>query len=185
MRKQIELLKRYLMHAKAKSVIGGMLSGVSMMASMVVYQPNEINIMAQEPMGVIGVEISTIDRGPIRTVPNFRGVSQGFRALHPGTDITAVEGSAIYPILPGRVIRISASRFDYGRSVMVEHENGLVSLYAHMGKIMVDEGDEVNEKTQLGEVGLTGKTTGYHLHLEIKKNGVHLDPLRFLSKPRA
>lgn len=185
MRKQIELLKKYLMHTRAKSVVGGMLSGVSMVASMLVYQPSEMKIMAQEPIGSIGVEISTIDRGPTRTVPNFRSVSQGFRALHPGADITAAEGSAIYPILPGKVTRISASRFDYGRSVMVEHEDGLVSLYAHMGKIMVDEGDVVNEKTQLGEVGLTGKTTGYHLHLEIKKNGVHLDPLRFLSKPRA
>lgn len=182
MRKQIELLKKYLMHTKAKSVVGGLLSSFSIMAGVAVYQPRDFSVLAQEPINSFGAVISTVDRGPARTIPNFRGVSQGFYVLHPGADITAAEGSAIFPILTGKVVKISVSKFDYGRSVMVEHKNGLVSLYAHMGKIMVDEGDLVSEKTQLGEVGLTGRTTGYHLHLEIRKNDVNVDPLAFLRK---
>lgn len=65
--------------------------------------------------------------------------------------------------------------------VVVEHENGLVSLYAHLGKVMVEEGETVGSETVLAEIGLTGRTTGYHLHLEIKSNGKAVSPSRYLN----
>ena len=116
-----------------------------------------------------------------KVVPNMSGISQGFRAWHPAIDITAPAGSEIYPILGGKVVRIENTRWGYGRSVMVEHGNGLTSLYAHLGKVMVEEGETVDANTVLAEIGLTGRTTGYHLHLEISENGRVLNPARFLA----
>lgn len=114
-------------------------------------------------------------------VPAISGVSQGFYRWHLGVDITAPAGSKIFPIQQGKIVRIDNTRRGYGRSVVVEHENGLVSLYAHLGKVMVEEGETVESETVLAEIGLTGRTTGYHLHLEIKSNGRAVSPSRYLN----
>src|SRR3989338_6115600 len=60
----------------------------------------------------------------------------------------------------------------HGYTVVVDHGDGLKSLYAHMGKINVGTGNEVDSSTSVGSVGLTGRTTGAHLHLEINDNGI-------------
>jgi len=115
-------------------------------------------------------------------VPRMSGVSQGFGHWHPGVDITAPAGSKIYPMQEGKVVRIENTRWGYGRSVLVDHGDGISSLYAHLGKIMVEEGEVVRPETALAEVGLTGRTTGYHLHLEIKNRSRTVNPNRYLVK---
>jgi len=115
-------------------------------------------------------------------VPAMTGISQGFHRWHPGIDITAPAGSKIYPVKEGKVIRIENTRWGYGRSILIEHNDGLVSLYAHLGKVMVEEGETVRLETVLAEIGLTGRTTGYHLHLEIRSEGRAINPARFLAK---
>ncbi len=110
------------------------------------------------------------------------GISQGFNVFHPGVDIRAPLGSEIYPIAPGKVSLVAVSKYGYGHYVEVTHSDGSVSLYAHMGKIYVEEGDEVTTATALGEVGLTGHTTGPHLHLEISRNGKKINPMTVISK---
>ncbi len=110
------------------------------------------------------------------------GMSQGYNVFHPGVDIRAPLGSEIYPIAPGEVTLVAAGRYGYGHYVEVTHAENKVSLYAHMGKIFVEEGDTVTPATALGEVGLTGRTTGPHLHLEIAQNGKKINPLTVISK---
>ena len=111
-------------------------------------------------------------RSPIEVID----ISQGFRAGHRGVDLRAPLGTAIYPVAEGRVARVIHGRLGYGRRVIVEHESGLTSLYAHMGKIKVQEGEKVTQETVLGEVGLTGWTTGPHLHLEVYEQGQAINP---------
>lgn len=106
----------------------------------------------------------------------FLGVSTRFRAGHPGYDLRATLGSEIRPIAEGVVVSIIHSSFGYGRRVMIAHREGFVSLYAHLGKVTVEEGQTVTKTTQIGEVGLTGWTTGPHLHLEIYQEGVAVNP---------
>jgi len=115
-----------------------------------------------------------------RVVPGMTGVSQEYHPGHPGIDITAPLGSKILPLKKGRVLMVGISSYGYGRYVEVDHGDNLVTLYAHMGKIQVEEGDEVDVDRALGEVGLTGRTTGPHLHLEIYEKGNRLNPRTFL-----
>lgn len=115
-------------------------------------------------------------------VPQAIGVSQGYFAFHPGVDIRAPIGSPIYPIEQGKVSYVGSQRGGYGRHVIVEHENGKTSLYAHMNKIDVYEGDTVDTNTKLGGIGMTGYTTGPHLHLEVRINGRTTNPVTELGK---
>lgn len=114
-------------------------------------------------------------------LPQLTGVSQDFSFGHPGIDITAPLGSKIFPIKKGKVVEIGSTKWNYGRSVLLDHGGGVHTLYAHMGKIYVQEGEEVETNQSIGEVGLTGKTTGPHLHLEIMKKENRVNPRPFLS----
>lgn len=120
-------------------------------------------------------------RSLVNVLPINTGVSQEFHLGHPGIDITASLGSKIYPIKEGTVVLMSFTKWDYGRSVVIDHGNGLETRYAHMGKVFVEEGERVTTDTPIGEVGLTGRTTGPHLHLEIIKNGRNVNPRAYLT----
>jgi len=128
-----------------------------------VFEPEEIEITTQEFEYVIPVE-------------ELIGVSTRFRGGHPGYDFRAPLGSGVRPIMNGRVIMIVHARFGYGRHVYLDHGNGLVTMYAHLGQIKVDENDEVTPEDALGEIGLTGWTTGPHLHFEVYQNGEVVNP---------
>ena len=123
------------------------------------------------------------------TEPTFRvpaalanGYSQGFSRFHPGVDIRAPRGTDVYPITKGTVIEIEVARFGYGHKVLIEHEGGLVTLYAHLDAVRVKTGDKVTKDTILGQVGMTGWTTGSHLHFEIKNANSFINPKQVLPE---
>lgn len=161
-----------------RAVFGGILASSGMVASMFMYFPETNRVEALGNFTDVNVETEKALAIPL---PGMTGVSQGFFAFHGGVDITAPLGSKIYSIAAGKVEMVGIFRQGYGRHVIVEHEDGLVSLYAHMGKIEVHEGDTVTKETVLGEVGLTGHTTGPHLHLEIKIHGKSVNPVKYLN----
>lgn len=109
-------------------------------------------------------------------------ITQGYKFYHPGLDLDGVTGDTIKPIKRGKVVSIDYSRFAYGNSIIVDHGNKLTSLYAHLSKIDVKEGQEVATDTKLGEMGATGRSFGDHLHLEVRENGVPLNPLSVLPR---
>ena len=111
----------------------------------------------------------------------YLSISTHFRGGHAGLDLRAPLGSAIYPTADGVVKTIMHSTHGYGRRVIIQHANGYESLYAHMGKIGVEEGQKVTKQTKLGEVGLTGYTTGPHIHFELYRDGVPINPEYFLD----
>lgn len=166
----------------AMSVVGVFLSSFWLMAG--VYQGSR-PVQAFSPSlteAVIETEKQDYFSGFKRIVPAMSGVSQRLYRWHPGTDITAPAGSKVYPVQEGRVTRIENTRWGYGRSILVQHGDGLTSLYAHLGKVMAEEGETVGPETALAEVGLTGRTTGYHLHLEIRDEGRTVNPVKFLTE---
>ncbi len=183
-----KLLRPVLENKKLKTALGGFMSVASVSASSLwlmagVYQ-GSTPVQAFSPdstQAVIETEKQDYFYSLKSIIPSMNGVSQGVGRWHPGVDITAPAGSQIYPVQTGKVTRIDNTRYGYGRSIVVDHGEGLVSLYAHLGKVMVEEGDIVESGTVLAEVGLTGRTTGYHLHLEVKSNNKALNPIGFLS----
>lgn len=111
---------------------------------------------------------------------NVRKVTQGYRLFHPGLDLDGVTGDPIWPIMKGKVENIQYSRFAYGNAVIVNHGNGMTSLYAHLSKIFVKEGQDVTTDTLIGQMGSTGRSTGDHLHLEVRDHGLPINPLSVL-----
>lgn len=107
-------------------------------------------------------------------------VSQGFSRYHPGVDLAAPYGEPVRPIRPGVVIMAGFSSLGYGRVVIVDHGGGMTSLYAHLSKVLVRVNQEVNSEKLIGNVGATGHASGSHLHLEIRKDGVAINPFSVL-----
>ncbi|WAJ31039.1 peptidoglycan DD-metalloendopeptidase family protein [Antarcticirhabdus aurantiaca] len=108
----------------------------------------------------------------------------GKSALHAGVDFAAPVGSPIRATAPGKVVEAGVSG-GYGKMVEVDHGNGLTTRYAHMSSIAVSVGDWIEAGDTVGAVGSTGRSTGPHLHYEIRRDGSALNPDRFLSAGRA
>lgn len=104
----------------------------------------------------------------------------GKKRHHNGIDIAVPEGTNINPVLPGKVIYSGYSK-GYGNCVIVEHEDGIQTIYAHNSKNLVKVGDRVSTDTVIALSGSTGRTTGPHLHFEIRKEGKPVNPLAMLN----
>ncbi len=98
---------------------------------------------------------------------------------HNGMDIYAPKNTPVYAMDGGEVIT-AGWEGTYGLCVMIDHGNGLVTLYAHLNAITVEDGDLVYQGQQVGKVGDTGRATGYHLHLEARLWNKRVDPLDYL-----
>ena len=104
----------------------------------------------------------------------------GQKEFHAGIDITARSGQAIFPINKGRVI-FSGLTQGYGNTVVIDHEDGLVSKYGHNLTNLVSLGEEVNPGQVIALVGSTGRSTGPHLHLEVQYEGKRVNPLKWVK----
>ena len=113
-------------------------------------------------------------------LPHPGYLSTRFSKWHPGIDIATGLGMPIKPVAGGRVSEVTFGFFGLGHNVIIEHEQGYNSSYGHMGRIFVKKGDLVEQSSIIGEVGLTGRTTGPHTHLEMTKNGGYIDPQTIL-----
>ena len=103
----------------------------------------------------------------------------GRAALHPGVDLVQEYGAPIRATGAGKVIH--AGPFGgYGNMVEIDHGNGLTTRYGHMSAVLVEEGQDVKPGDELGRLGSTGRSTGPHLHYEVRQDGEPVDPTRFL-----
>lgn len=118
------------------------------------------------------------------TWPLQGAISQFAAWYHMGIDITSPVGTPIVAAQNGKVVKASAGTWDggYGTSVVIDNGGGWGSNYAHMSGVNVGVGDEVIAgKTVVGWVGMTGRTTGPHLHFEILRNGALVNPMSYLQ----
>jgi len=110
----------------------------------------------------------------------WRTFNDGHRAQHVGTDFVAREGSKVAAVDDGTVALVRDT-FLAGTVVVVAHGGGISSLYFHLSKASVAEGDQVKRGDELGRAGHTGRTTGPHLHLSIHAANGMVDPIAFLK----
>lgn len=101
-------------------------------------------------------------------------------AFHSGLDFAARSGTPIYAAAGGRV-KTAGPHSSYGNMVEIDHGNGLLTRYAHAGKVYVNVGDVVTPQQRIAAVGSTGRSTGPHLHFEIMYHGQFVNPQHFLS----
>lgn len=107
------------------------------------------------------------------------GTSRGSTRRHTGVDLRNPKGTPIYVVDDGVVINASYQG-TYGNLIKVSHGNGLVTYYGHCDTMIVSVGQVVKKGQEIGTVGITGDATGYHLHFEVRKNGVVQNPLNYL-----
>ncbi|HET9988527.1 MAG TPA: M23 family metallopeptidase [Kofleriaceae bacterium] len=118
------------------------------------------------------------------TFGEWRTFNDGHRAQHLGLDVAAREGARVAAVDAGTVALVRES-FLMGNVVVIAHGAGISSLYFHLSKVTVAEGDRVKQGDRIGLAGHTGRTTGPHVHLSIHVDGGMVDPLSFLKLPLA
>jgi hypothetical protein len=106
----------------------------------------------------------------------------GWNAFHEGMDFMAAEGEAI-TAAAGGVVVYSETHPQYGNMIEIDHGNGLITRYAHASKLIARVGDVVLRGQKIAEVGNTGRSTGTHLHFEVRQWGAPQNPARFLQVP--
>lgn len=114
---------------------------------------------------------------------NRRDPFSGGRAFHAGLDFAAPTGTLILSAGVGQVV-FAGTRAGYGNLVEIDHGNGLVTRYGHMSAILVRAGMQISTGQVVGRVGSTGRSTGPHLHFEVRRGDAPLDPAPFLAVGR-
>lgn len=103
----------------------------------------------------------------------------GRRGMHTGIDFAGRKNSEVVAVAAG-VVRWSGVKSGFGKIVEIDHGNGLATRYAHNNKNLVKVGDTVKKGQTIALMGSTGRTTGYHVHFEILKDGRPVNPLKFI-----
>jgi len=99
--------------------------------------------------------------------------------FHAGIDFTAPRGVEVYATANGVVSLVKSEFWGYGQHIVINHGNGYETLYAHLSKFSCKVGQKVKRGQLIGHVGSTGKSTGAHLHYEVHKDGVPINPVYF------
>ncbi len=119
--------------------------------------------------------------GPLIAPFGVRWESGG-PTIHRGVDIVVPTGTAVYAMSNGRV-RFTGTMTDYGLVVWLDHGDAILTIYAHLSQILVDEGQAVTRAEPLGLSGQSGNASGPHLHFEIRGRGHQVDPVAMLGGP--
>jgi murein DD-endopeptidase MepM/ murein hydrolase activator NlpD len=170
-------------HKNIRKILGTNLALI-MVASSFLPSHAGLDIQAEENIvNEINTPPLTTQRGiqyPVETVK----ITQGFTFFHPGIDLDGLSGDPIRPIMVGVVKAIQESKYAYGNAIIINHGNEITSLYAHLSKILVQEGQEVTLNTIIGKMGSSGRAFGDHLHLEVRDHERPINPLSILLLPK-
>jgi len=107
--------------------------------------------------------------------------SSSYQIFHTGIDIANTLGTPITPFMQGEVVYAGEIFWGYGKHIIIDHGDNIRSIYAHLDKIYVFKGQEVNIGDEIGRMGSTGWSTGSHLHFESRVYGIPVNPRVFLG----
>lgn len=159
---------------EAQAMINKLLAESSSSKSTYVYTGGQLNW----PVPSRAASSSSLSSG---YVSRNRPIGSGSE-FHTGYDIPASYGSAVVAAEAGTVI-YAGWMSGYGNTIMINHGNGLVTLYGHNSSLTVSKGDTVSRGQQVAKIGSTGNSTGNHCHFEVRINGSHTNPEPYLGVP--
>ena len=112
-----------------------------------------------------------------------RWINDQPRSFHTGMDVKAPQGTPVRASNDGRVALVG-DHFFGGRSVFLDHGQGLYTMYFHLSEILVHRGERVHKGDPVGKVGMTGRATGPHLHWGVRLGGARVDPMLLIERTR-
>ena len=121
---------------------------------------------------------------PVKGAVFTSGFGPRGRRKHKGIDLAHKPGTPIYSVAAGVVVYSDNKQRGYGNLVIIRHRRGVLSVYAHNKRNLVDEGDSVRQGAKIAELGNTGRSTGPHLHFELRVKGRAVNPLDYLPPKR-
>lgn len=122
-----------------------------------------------------------VEKGTIGSLYGYRiHPNTNTKKFHAGLDIRAKHGNSVYAAFDGKVVEVIKDTKGYGNTIKIVHENGLVTLYAHLSQFSVKTGDVICKGKIIGKIGSSGNATGPHLHFEIIENKKQVNPLEYL-----
>lgn len=173
-------LRKLFSHKRLKAFLGSNLALMLIASSFI--PTSAFGEGVQEDNIVVENKINLTTKVSIQYPVASVKITQGYRTFHPGLDLDGITGDEIRPIKDGIVELISTSKYAYGKAILINHGEGVTSLYAHLSKILVEEGQAVETSTVIGQMGATGHAQGDHLHLEVRKNGIPVNPYTILPR---
>ena len=148
---------------------------------LVLYSDEDLPENVSMRQAILGFDHVTPEKAVLSSNFGYRDHPlEGTERFHYGVDLAADTGTAIACFADGTVTAVGESS-SYGKYCTVTHANGCATLYAHCGRISVSSGAAVKKGEKLGEVGETGMATGPHLHFELQKDGVYLNPIYYVE----
>ena len=138
------------------------------------------NITSEDIRSPDGLVESLVFDWPVNEARMTRGFLPNKKRPHLGIDLAAPRGTEILAAHNGYVIYTGKDFKGFGKMVLVESGSGWATLYAHLDKILVKEGETISQGHLIGKMGRTGRATGVHLHFEIRKHKGPVDPLMYL-----
>jgi len=164
-------------------VFGVQIAGLAMALSMVAYPTQAFDYtmsQSSQTENLIPVVITTNSQYHFPLEMTL-GMSQSYHTFHPAVDLRAPVGTPIYSMDEGVVVEVQKVSFGYGHSVRIAHKGTMSSHYAHLDKVEVGSGEKVSKGGKIGTVGMTGRTTGPHLHFEVFVGNKAVNPLSYIS----
>jgi murein DD-endopeptidase MepM/ murein hydrolase activator NlpD len=165
-------------------IFGLQLAGLATALSVVAYPTHAfdytlVNSVQPEPSAQVVMTTQSQYQFPLAQT---YGMSQSYHGIHPGVDLRAPKGTAVYSMAEGTVIEVEEMKIGYGHFVRIAHAGMISSLYAHLDQVAVTPGQKVSRGETIGTVGLTGWSTGYHLHFEVHSGEKSVNPLGYIGK---
>ena len=166
-----------------RRVIGMQFAGVAMALSLVTMPTHAFDYnLAQAKLDEVPYEVVTTTNSEyIFPLEWTLGMSQGYHGIHPGVDLRAPVGTKVLSMAEGTIIEVGDMLVGYGHFVRIAHKGTVSSLYAHLDKVIVKSGQKVKRGETLGTVGMTGWTTGPHLHFEVHSGEKSANPLNYFN----
>lgn len=172
--------RHFTTHKRARTAFAGGLSAVVIATSFI--PTVRAQDFSKTDASVIQTQTPLLTEKGIQFPVDNIAVNQGFSYYHPGLDLGDPIGTPVKPVKAGTVTFAGYRLDGYGNLIILDNGKGLESYYAHLSKIEVKKGEVVNTNVEIGQVGVTGHSTGPHLHLEIHLNGVPVNPLLVLPR---
>ncbi|WP_332659951.1 M23 family metallopeptidase [Brevundimonas sp.] len=195
MRRLLPTARSFLIHSGQAAVLAGV--AVLAMAAAPLSQPDPVgpveSFAIPEAPPVTAVAEAA---GPITRLIAFDTPVKGYainspfgprrmpgqaRRNHEGVDIAAPQGTGVFVSAEGSVVRTGYDAGGYGRFVEIRHPNGMTTLYGHLSRLDVASGDRVDGGQRIGLVGSTGRSTGPHLHFEVRRGDRQVNPVKVMG----